>query len=102
MSFDIQETTISFDHINKELHIYTSKRSVFLAFIKRSPDYIKAEHKCGGYFLIYSGDSIRKPELVLKSEPGGLERLQEWLTPQEQARREAAAQQIQERRLQAR
>ena len=88
---DVQETTITFDHTNKELHIYTSRRPVFLSLIKRNPNYISAEHKCGGYFLVYPKGSYRGPDLVLKPEAGGDSRLQEWLTPEEQTRRQEAA-----------
>lgn len=94
MSFDIKETTISFDHTNKEIHIYTSKRSVFLGLIKRNPGYLNAEHKSGGYFLVYPASCARQPALVLKPGPGGQERLQEWLTPQEQQAKAAAAERL--------
>ncbi|WP_411877122.1 hypothetical protein [Vulcanococcus limneticus] len=89
MSFDIQETTLSFDHTNRELHIYTNRRPVFLALIRRNPNYTSAEHKCGGYFLVYPKGSFRGPEMVLKPESGGDSRLEEWLTPQEKANRQA-------------
>ncbi len=91
---DIQESTLSFDHTNRELHIYTNRRAVFLALIKRNPNYTRAEHKCGGYFLVYPKGSYRGPELVLKPEAGGDSRLEEWLTPEEQARRQEAAQRM--------
>jgi hypothetical protein len=101
MSFDIQETTVSFDHTNKKLHIYTSRRSVFLGFIKRNPNYAHAEYKCGGYFLVYPGESFRSPVMVLRSEPGGEVKLQEWLSPQEQQAREAASERLGVRRVEA-
>lgn len=92
MSFDIKETTITFDHTNQELRIFTSVRSAFLNFIKRNPNYIKAEKmSAGGYSLIYRLSRVRKPEQVLKPEASGDSRLQEWLTPEEQARRQEAA-----------
>lgn len=92
MSFDIKETPITFDHTNQELHIFTSVRSVFLNFIKRNPNYIKAEKmSASGYSLIYKLSRVRKPEQALKAEDGGQAKLQEWLTPEEQARRQEAA-----------
>jgi hypothetical protein len=94
-SGDLQETTFNFDYANKLVNVYTTKRSVFLAFLKRNPNAIKIdEYQGGGYNIQYSLDQLRGLQFLLKPAPGGAEVVDEKLTDAERAKRAAAGERL--------
>jgi hypothetical protein len=86
MAFDIQETTVQINHTDRTVNFYTTRRSVFLQFVKRNPNYIKATQiPGGGYEVDYPLSEVKGAALLLKLQPGSAE--DKFLTDEEKARR---------------
>lgn len=93
-TFDIQETTVQFDHTNRIVEFYTTKRSVFLSLIKRNPNYIKAEELNPGYSIDYALEECRAAPMILKPAKGGGARMECWMTEAEIIKRREACERL--------
>lgn len=92
--FEIDETTLSWDHTDQTVELYTTSRKVWLRAIARNPQYLEAQDLRPGYRLVYREDVVTRPDKVIKSRPGGDEALEAFLTDGEKARRLAARDRI--------
>lgn len=99
-SQDIQETTVQIDHTNKTVNFYTTRRSVFLQLLKRNPGFTKAVELNPGYEVDYPLDQIRSASSLLKPAEGSAE--EQFLTPEEKARRQQAGERMKQARAAAR
>lgn len=90
-SGDIQETAINIDHTHKLVEVYTNRRSVFLAWMKRCATAEVISNDDYGWAIRVPWSAVRSSENLAKPDPRDPEAFEALLTESERERRAATA-----------
>lgn len=91
---DIQETAINIDHTHKLVEVYTNRRSVFLAWMKRcaTAEVLSSDNE--GWTIKVPWSALRSSENLAKPDPRDPKVFAELLTEAERERRAATGERL--------